>query len=84
MTETGTQAVLSSAGRIKLSETASKISYRVIGVATTRMNWKAVLMQNPPYMEGRTRSVHDLKTGKSLLSYVCSHLYSGPSRVGWL
>ena len=49
---TGGQVVLPSAGRIRLSESASKISYRVTGVATTRMNWKAVLMQEPPCMEG--------------------------------
>jgi hypothetical protein len=83
MTETGGQVVLSSAGRMKLSESASKISYRVTGVATTRMNWKAVLMQKPPYMEGRTRSVHGSETDKPL-SYICSQAYSEPSRVGWL
>jgi hypothetical protein len=84
MTEAGGQVVLSSAGRKKLSESASKISYRVTGVATTLMNWKAVLMQKPPYMEGQTRSVHGSKTDKPLLRYVCSQPYSEPSRVGWL
>ena len=69
---------------MKLSESASKISYRVTGVATTHMNWKAVLMQKPPYMGRRTGSVHDSETDKRLLSYVCSQPYSEPSRVGWL
>ena len=84
MTETGGQVVLPSAGRIKLSESAFKISYRATGVATTRMDWKAVLMQEPPYMERRTGSVHGLKTDKPLFSYVCSQPHSEPSRVGWL
>ena len=84
MTEIGEQVVLPSAGRKSLSEGASKISYPVTGIAMTRMDWKAVLMQEPPHMEGPTRSVHGSKTDKPLFTYVCSQPRSEPSRVGWL
>ena len=80
----GGQVVLPSAGRRSLSEGASKISYPVTGVSTTRMNWMAVLMQEPPHMEGRTRSVHGSKTDKPLFTYVCGQPRSEPSRVGLL
>ncbi len=76
--------VLQSAGRTQVSESALKIFYQVIGVATTHMSWKAVLKREAPYMEDRIKSVLRLKIDKLLLTCDSSQPYSELSRVGLL
>lgn len=83
MTGAGGQVVLQSAGRTKVSESALKIFYRVIGVATTHMTWKAVLKRGPPYMKGRIKSVLGLNIDKRL-TCDSSQPYSELSKVGLL